>query len=289
MVVILKCNIVLWLLVATCFAPAVKAGDLPSTLSFGFGGDAEGSRDSYLDLDYALSKNRLLFSLASNRSDSQDNPITTGNVLIGFRTDPLERVSGGVDLEHWGEKDTLVTDTLRAVLDINLQHWQFSLRPQWRTLTFTTDCIALLLPQCDPEAEVGSTGAAFDVTYFSDGPWSFSLGVARHDYDKKIEALAQYPVFELIFSAATLDLSTGLEESRGSVGVSYFSGDNLWSFSRVKSVSKLTSDAVFINTLRFSTDINAQWRLSLRVGSQTLESDGNDKVGFFGAGLTYSW
>jgi hypothetical protein len=226
--------------------------------------------------------------LASNRSDSQDNPITTDNVLLGFRSDPLARVSGGVDLEHWGEKDTLVTDTLRAVLDVNLQHWLFSFRPQWRTLTFATDCIALLLPQCDPEVEVKSTGAAFDVSYFSDGPWSFSLGFARHDYDKKIEALAQYPVFQLIFSAATLDLSTALEESRDSVGVSYLSGDSLWSFSRLKSVSKLTGEASFINTLRFSTDLNAQWRLSMRVGSQTLE-DSDERVSFSGIGLTYSW
>ena len=282
---VLKNHLLLWLCVATCLVSVAQAEPLPSSVSFGFGGDAEGSRDSYVDLDYALSKHRLLVSLASNRSDSQDNPITTGNVLLGFRSDPLNRVSAGVDFEHWGEKDTLVTNALRAVVDVNLQHWLISFRPQWRTLRFIRDCTA-----CVREVELDSRGAAIDMTYFTDGPWSFSLGFARNDYDDKIELLAQYPVFfSLYFSAATMDLATGLEESRGSLGVSYFSGDTLWGFTRVKSVSKLTGDAVFINTLRFSTDLNEKWRVNARVGSQVLEDNVDEKVGFAGVGFTYSW
>lgn len=274
---------------ATSLVSVAQAAGLPSSVSVGVGGDAEGSRDSYLDLDYAfVHDTRLLFSSSSNRSDSQNNPFITRSVLLGFRTDPLSRVSGGIDLEHWGEEDSLVTDTLRGVLDINLRHWQFSLRPQWRTLTFTTDCGAIILPICAPEVEVKSTGAAMDVSYFSDGPWSFSLGFAKHHYDKKVEGLAQYPIFQRIFSAATLDLSTGLEDHRGSVGVSYFNDGNLWSFSSMKSVSAVTGVATIVNTLGFSTDLNKQWRLRLRLGSQSLE-DGVDRVGFAGVGLTYSW
>jgi hypothetical protein len=291
---ILRVGFLACLLGAGLFVSVVQAGSfssmtLPSTVSFSIGGDAEGSRDSYFDLDYAfVDDSRLLFSSSSNRSDSQDNPITTRSVLLGFRTDPLARFSAGVDLEHWGEEDTFVTDTLRVVMDVSLQYWQFSLRPQWRTLTFTTDCVAIILPQCDPEVKVKSTGAAFDVSYFSDGPWSFSLGFARHDYDKDIQALAQHPVFQLIFSAATLDLSAGLEEQRSSAGVSYFSGDHFWSFSRMKSVSAVTGVTSFVNTLRYSTELNKQWRLSLNMGGQTLEN-GDDRVGFAGAGLAYSW
>ena len=284
----MKKLVLLWLCIAV--VSVVQAETLPSSVSFGFGGDAEGSRDSYVDLDFALGKHRLLAALSSNRSDSLDNPITTGNVLLGFRSDPLKTFSAGFDLEHWGEKDTLVTDTLRAIMEVNLQHWQLSFRPQWRTLTFTTDCVAVVFPNCDPEVEVGSTGAAFDVIYFTDGPWSFSIGGAKHEYDKQIEALAQYPGFySLVFSAATLELSTGLEESRGSIGVSYFSGDTLWGFDRVRSVSKLTGDVVIINTLRFSTDINKSWRLSVRLGSQVLEDDLDQQVGFSGVGFTYTW
>jgi len=266
-----------------------QASGLPSSISVGVGGDAEGSRDSYLDLDYAfIDDSRLLFSSSSNRSDSQGNPFITRTVLLGFRTDPLARVSGGIDLEHWGEENSLVTDTLRGVMDINSRHWQFSLRPQWRTLTFTTDCAAVVLPRCVPEVEVKSRGAAVDISYFSEGPWSFSLGFAQHGYDKKVEALGQYPIFQLYFSAATLDLSSGLEDHRGSIGVSYLSGDSLWSFSGMKSVSAVTGVASFVNTLSYSTDLNKQWRLRLRLGSQSLK-DGVDRVGFAGVGLAYSW
>ncbi len=277
-------------LLLLCLAPFfVQAAALPSVLSFGGGGDANGSRDQYLDLDAGLvGDGRLLLSLARNRSAGQDNPITTDTALLGLRTDPLADLSVGVDLERWGEEDRLIADTLRVVAEFNLRYWQVSLRPQWRTLTFTTDCVALLLPRCNAEEEVKSRGLGLDVSYFTEGPWSFSLGLARHEYDREIQALAQYPVFELIFSAATLDLSAGLEERRSSLGVSYFSDGHLWSVSWLKSVSAVTGDATLIGTLRFSTDLSAHWRLRLNLGSQGLEGS-NERVGFAGAGLAYSW
>jgi len=262
---------------------AAQADGLPSVLSFEGGNDTLGNRDYYLDLDYAfVDESRLLASIARNYFTSQNNSINTRNILLGFRTDPLEPLSGGVDLETWGKKGSLETDTLRVVIDINLQYWQFSLRPQWRTLTFDRDCIR---PGCQ---EVKSTGTAFDMSYYTDGPWSFSLGFARHQYDKKVELLASQPRWQRQFSAAALNLSTGLEDRRHSVAASYFSGDALWRFSWLKSVSKVTGDASFVYMLRFSTDLSEQWRLRLRVGNQTLEK-GRDPVGFAGAGLAYSW
>ena len=262
---------------------AVQADGLPSVLSFEGGNDTLGNRDYYLDLDYAfVDESRLLASIARNHSTSQNNPITTRNVLLGFRTDPLERLSVGVDLETWGKKGSLEADTLRAVMDVNLQHWQFSLRPQWRTLTFDRDCVR---PGCQ---EVKSTGTAFDMSYYTDGPWSFSLGFSRHQYDKKIEVLASNPRWQRQFSAATLNLSTGLEDRRNSVAVSWFSDGVLWSFSWLKSISRVTGEASFVHTLRFSTDLGEQWRLRLRAGNQTLEKGGNP-VRFAGAGLAYSW
>jgi len=267
-----------------------QAESLPSTISFSAGGDSGGSRDRYFDLDYAFGEDsRLLLSTSSNRSDRQDNPITTRSILLGFRSDPLAPISMGIDLERWGEKGSLEIETLRTVVDVNTQSWQFSLRPQWRTLTFSTDCVTIIRPRCQPEVEVKSSGLAFDVSYYTDGPWSFSLGFVRHQYDKEVEALATDPRMQYVFSAATLSLSSGLEDRRDSVGISYYSDTgNLWSYSWFKSVSKVTGEASLINTLRFSTNLSEQWRLRLRMGRQTLE-DGSSPVGFAGAGLGYSW
>jgi len=268
---------------------AVQADGLPSVLSFESGNDTLGSRDYYLDLDYAfVDESRLLASIARSHSASQNNPISTRNILLGFRTDPLERFSAGVDLETWGKKGVLETETLRMVMDVSLQHWQFSLRPQWRTLTFSTDCVRAIRQFCQPEEKVKSTGAAFDVSYYTDGPWSFSLGFSRHQYDRRVEALALNPRLQFVFSAATLNLSTGLEDRRRSIAAFYFSGDALWSFSWLKSTSRVTGEASFVQTLQFSADLSKQWRLRLRGGRQTLEN-GRDPVGFAGAGLTYRW
>ncbi len=267
---------------------AVQADGLPSTFSFEGGGDALGSRDYYLDLDYAfINDSRLLASIARNHSTSQNNPITTRSIFFGFRTNPLERFSIGIDLETWGKKGALETDTLRAVMDVNLQYWQFSLRPQWRTLIFSTDCVRIRR-RCQSDAEVSSSGTAFDMSYYTDGPWSFSLGFARHQYDRNIASLASEPRWQFVFSAATLDLSTGLEERRRSAAVSWFGGNALWRFSWLKSVSRVTGEASFVQTLQFSTNLDEQWRLRLGVGSQTLEK-GRDSVWFAGTGLTYSW
>ncbi len=262
---------------------AAQADGLPSMLSFEGGSDFQGSRDYYLDLDYAfVDDSRLLASVARNRFDSQNNPITTRSVLLGFRSDPLEPLSVGMDLETGGKKGSMETDTLRVVIDIHLQYWQFSLRPQWRTLTFDRDCVR---PGCQ---EVKSTGTAFDVSYYTDGPWSFSLGFARHQYDKKVKLLMSHPRWQYGFSATALNLSTGLEDRRHSVAASYFSGDVLWRFLWLKSLSSVTGEANFVYLLRFSTDLSEQWRLRLWAGNQTLEK-GRDPVRFVGTGLAYNW
>jgi len=274
----------------------VQADGLPSTFAFEGGGDSQGGRDYYLDLDYAFVDDlRLLASVTRNRSDSQNNPITTRSILLGFRTDPLEPLSVGVDLETWGKKGALETDTLRIVMDVSLQHWQFSLRPQWRTLTFRRSCVRINQRRCQLDTEVidteiKSTGISLDMSYYTNGPWAFSLGFARHHYDRKERTLGRRGPF--VFSAATLELATGLEDRRRSIAVFYFSDNALWSFSRLKSISssisRIRGETNFIHTLRFSTDLSEQWRLRLRVGNQTLEKSGG-QVGFVGAGLTYRW
>jgi hypothetical protein len=263
--------------------------ELPSMIAVEVGGDAEGGRDRYLDLDYGLRNGtRLLLSLGSTSSDEEPEEIITGSGLLGFRTDPLLPWSGGAELEHWGKKGVLTTDTLRLVVDFNATHWALSLRPQWRKLTFYSNCIPLLQPLCKPEYEVGSNGLAIDLGYYSDGPWGVSLGVAHHNYDRDVSGLSQYPAFQLIFSADTLDLATSLEDHRVTLSASYVEGANAWLLSRLHSVSAVDSVESVATSLRYSRDLDAQWRLRLRAGWQNI-ADSEDRVGFGGVGIAYQW
>jgi hypothetical protein len=261
-----------------------QASQLPSVISLETGGDDNGGAESYLDLDYNLkSGHHLLASLASNRTHNNDVSIKTKTVLLGFQSNPLKVVSGGIEAEHWGERGTLITDTVRLKLDINQDLWLMSIRPQWRTLTITTNATI------KPEVEVNSQGAAIDLTIFTSSPWSFSLGYAKHDYDRKIEDIPKYPVFFAWYlSAATLDLANGFEKYRNSIGINYATARTLWTFSRLKSVSQVTSTATYINTLRCSVEINRSWRLRARAGNQLTENDSN-VIAFAGIGLAYSW
>jgi hypothetical protein len=243
-----------------------------------------------LSLDYGLPGGaRLLLSRATNRSDTPDSITTTHTTRVGVSSDPLSNFSAGAELEHWGRQDVLVTDTLRVVLEASLEHWLFSLRPEWATVTLSTDCVAVIIANCNPEEKVHSTGAAVDIDYFTAGPWGFSLGYASHTYDRHIEALGRYPVFQWVFSAATLDLAAGVEDNRTRVGVSYATVHSLWGLSHLRSMAKVGGAESLITTLRFSTDLSEQWRLQLRLGRQRYRDDSNDSVGFAGAGLAYSW
>jgi len=262
---------------------------LPSVFSVEIGGDVEGSHNLYLDLDTALESGaRILASYSANRTENNDTPVTTRSIVVGFRTDPMALFSGGLDIEQWGDNDTLLIDTLRLALEFNTEQWSFSLRPQWRTLTLTTDCIAIISARCDTHVKVKSTGSAVDVSYYSNGPWSFSMGYSTQRYDKKVAALASDTRLQFVFSAATLDLATGLEDRRSHVGVSYFLHDSLWSITAIKSVSKVTGDASNITVLRYSTDLNKQWRIRINLGTQSFDNE-TKKAGFAGTGLSYNW
>ena len=182
----LLCFTLLLTLILTC-----QASQLPSVISLEIGADDNGGSNSYLDLDYNLiSGHHLLASLASNRINNNDVSITTTTVLLGVQTNPLKTVSGGVEVERWGKAGTLITDTIRIRLNISRNMWLFSLSPQWRTLAITTDC-TFVSYSCDQEIKVNSQGASIAFTLFTNSPWSFSLGYAEHDYDRKVEAIGR--------------------------------------------------------------------------------------------------
>ena len=262
---------------------------LPSVFSFETGGDVESNRNLYLDLDAGFESGpRVVFSFSSNRSENNNETVITRSVLVGVRSNPMAFLSGGLDIEQWGNDNTLIIDTLRLALEINAEQWSFSLRPQWRTLTLSTDCIDIISARCDANIKVKSTGAAFDVNYYAEGPWLFSMGFARQRYDRNVAVLGTDRRLQYIFSSATLDLATGLEGRRSRLGASYFLDDSSWSVSWLRSVSEVTGDASVIIALRYSTDLNEQWGLSLNLGRQALAGT-SEKIEFAGMGLSYRW
>lgn len=279
--------VMLWLAVAEVSAQG--ADRLPSLFAMEMGGDSADGRDYYLDLDYGLpGAARLLLAMGENRSGGTGPTITTRLRSLGLRLDPLQNLSGGFDLEYWGDAGRLTSDTLRMVLELNAGPWFVALRPQWRSLILYTDCIELLRRHCNPEEKVRSRGVALDMTYYTAGPWSFSAGYQEHRYDREVSALGRFRRFEYVFSSSTLQLILGLEDYRVSAGISYAGERLLWGFSYFKSVSAADGAENVVTTLRLGTDLNAHWRLRLRAGNQHF-SDTGQGINFASVGLVYDW
>ena len=278
-----------WYVLTACLWLGVAHGaQLPSVVSIEVSGDDQEHRDAYLDMDVGLhNESRLLLSTGINDSINADE-VVTRQALIGLRTDPLRKFSGGFDLEYWGEDDTFTIDTLRLVLDVNTEHWAFSLKPQWRTLVFFTDCLEFIFPKCRPEVIVKSFGYLLNMGYYTNGPWSFSLAYAKHDYNREVESLDDYPVFELLFSASTMELASGLEDYRAQFSVAYSWDEQTVGLNRFKSVAKVDGVESLVTTLRYSTALDSRWRLRLRGGVQSF-SGGQGSMSFGSAGLSYSW
>lgn len=279
--------VVLWLV--TAGVSAQEAGRLPSLFALEISGDSVDGRDYYLDLDYGLPGGaRLLLSLGESRSGGSGLAITTHLRSLGLRADPLQDLSGGFDLEYWGEAGRLTSETLRMVLELNAGPWFVSLRPQWRSLTLYTDCIERLRLRCNSQEKIRSRGMTLDAVYYTAGPWGFSVAYQRHRYDREVSTLGRFRRFEYVFSASTLQLALGLEDYRVSVGISYAGERLLWNLSSLKSVSAVDNAENVVTTLRLSTELNPHWRLRLRVGSQYF-AGGGERINFVGAGLAYSW
>jgi hypothetical protein len=261
----------------------------PSYLGLDWSGDEDGGDNLALDLDLTLPANgRLVLSAGESRTASDGVTITTRSYLIGLNSDPLAPFAAGLEAEHWGDKDALVSDTLRLVLTLNGEHWSLSLRPQRRTHTLYTDPL-LPCPACQPRYEVQSTAVAVDASYFSDGPWSLSAGYTRHEYDRDVSNLARYPrLARFLFTPTTLNLANGFQDYRLSLGASYAATWGLVGYDWLKSVSKVDGAVTYVNTVSVATDLSAQWSLRLHGGWQ---QDGatNQSLGFGGAGLSYSW
>lgn len=267
----------------------VHAGDEPAYLSLDWSSDKDGNHENYLDLDLPL-PGLARFYLTTSRAFNDDEIISleTRSVLVGVGSDPLESFSAGGEVAHWGNEDFVETDTVRFSFSFNQPSWSLMLRPQWRRIYLYTDP-TFPCPLCPSKLDFTSVGLAVDGRYFTDGPWSVSLGFTRHDYDWDVTRLDKYPEAAINwFSFSTLDLAYGLQDYRSSLGVYYDDFDSVsFSFNHTKSVSKVDGLATYVNTFGLSGDIlkNLSGRISL--GSQRT-GDG-DPHGFIGTGLTFSW
>lgn len=265
----------------------VHAADDPSYISLDWSSDKNGNHENYVDLDLALPKHGR-FYLSTSRAYNEDENVgvETRSVLLGLGSDPLKSFSIGGEVEHWGNKDYLESDTVRFSFSFNQPAWSLMFRPQWRTITLYTDP-AIPCALCPPKVEIGSNGLAIDGRYFSNGPWGLSLGYTRHNYDRDVTALARYPILELVFSPSTLDLAYGFQDYRTSFGAYYDFKKVTLTFNQTKSVSKVDGLATYVSTLGVSASLMKNLRGRISVGSQRTEDD--DPLGFVGTGLTFSW
>lgn len=146
-------------------------------LEYGF--DTVGSKILSLDTSLALpTGHRLGFGLGVTHTDAEDASFPTQAFRVGYATNPLDLVNGGINLEHWGKDLALKTTSFRGALNYAPLDWIVSFTPEYRKISLIAAGERPLLPSIDG----GSFGIGGRVLYYGWPSFSLDAGFMKYHY-----------------------------------------------------------------------------------------------------------
>ena len=92
----------------------------------------------------------------------------------------------------------------------------------------------------------------------------------------------------LIFSPETLDLASGLDKNRFTLGAGYFLATGEIGAQWSRSQSALDGNHATVITLYGSRDLSRAWRVDLSGGGQSVDYD-DEQILFANLGIAYRW
>jgi hypothetical protein len=259
---------------------------LPSSLGIMFGvDDADGwSRQLNLSLAAPLAT-RFNLAIGERRVESDEAQLQTDNLSLSLSTDPLEALSITLGYEDWGDDDALTIKTRWFGLGLNLGDFHLSLMPQQRDIRLQVyEWFHRYVPHIDLE----SRDIGLWVSYFGPEDWVFNASYFKYDYSKDVSRLDDNFRVIFIFPLNALDLASGLDEYRYSLGIGKFI-DNInidldWSRSR----SAVDKNDASVTSLSVDFPLSDQFSLNLIGGMQEVDYS-EDRIIFANLGATLSW
>jgi hypothetical protein len=228
-----------------------------------------------------------LFELSYGESylESDDANMQTDFYSLGFRTDPLSDVSLSAGYEEWGDEEALTIETLWLGFTLNRGDLSVTLMPQQRDIRLqVTEWFQRYANHIDLE----SHDVGLMLSYFLDEGWVVSGSYFNYDYSRNLSRLDENYRAIFIFPLDTLELASGLDDYRYSIGIGKLVGEvnlNLdWSRARSAVDGNFTS----LTSLSAEYPLNETFSLNLMGGVQDVDY-AEEKILFFNLGLSLSW
>jgi hypothetical protein len=257
-----------------------------SSLAVNFGvDDADGwSRQIDLSLTGPL-YTQFNFSYAENYVESDQAQLETDYYALSAATDPLAEVSLSAGFEDWGDDQALTIETLWLGFTFNLGDFSATLMPQQRDIRFQ---VTEWARRYASHVDVESRDMGLNISYFGLSNWVFTVSYFSYDYSKELSRLNKSYRVIYLFPLETLELASGLDRYRYSIGIgTLYDQINIdldWSRSR----SAIDGNYASQTTVSADIPLNKQFRLNLLGGVQDVDY-AEDKILFTNLGLAFYW
>ncbi len=284
------------LLLTTVTTTTVHASDalwdflpeLPSTseISIGGGLDSVGgwSRNTALTLE-APAATLIFLSTGESNIESDRSSLRTRYWNAAFSTDPAQAVSVGIAYDKQDSDDAIDIDGISITLAFNTERFSFSLTPGRRDLSFSLNHRL----RAKREAPIiDSRDILASASWFATTDWTISATYRSANYSKDMKRLAADPRLQLALSPETLQLSTGLEKRRLTIGVQHYFPQLDTGLEWSRSLSAVDNSAADSTTLLASKALSRSWRIDASTGIS--RTDYNADTIFFGnISVAYLW
>jgi hypothetical protein len=257
-----------------------------SSLGISLGRDDADGWSRQLDLSLAAPfSTRLDFSLGESQVESDEAQLETDFHYLSLSTDPLAELSLAGGYEEWGDDDALTIRTRWLGLTLNLGDFSITLTPQQRDIRLQ---VLQWFQRYLSHVDLESRDIGLSLIYFAPDGWVISSSYFDYDYSKDVSRLNDNFRVIFFFPLDTLDLATGLDQHRYSLGIGRLVGDINVDLDWTRSRSAVDGNESTVVSLSGDFPLNDRFMLNLMGGLQDVDYDEN-QILFANLGLTFSW
>ncbi|MES9944679.1 MAG: hypothetical protein ABW080_06975 [Candidatus Thiodiazotropha sp.] len=259
---------------------------LQSSLAITLGVDDADGWSRQLDLGLAAPLDtRFDLSLGESRVESDEAQLQTDFHALSFSTNPLAEMSFSLGYEDWGDDDALTIETRWFGLGLNLGDFSITLMPQQRDIRLQ---VLQWFQRYIPYVDLESRDIGLSLSYFGPESWVFSAVYFKYDYSEDISRLGDDYRVIFIFPLNALDLASGLDEYRYSLGVGRLIDDISIDLDWTRSRSAVDQNYASVISLSADFPLSDEISLSLMGGMQEVDYS-EDQILFANLGLTLYW
>lgn len=276
---------VLWWVLALQSARAddlsIDAPYIPSLINVEYGVDSDQGRDLAVFVNLAVAPGqRVSFTYGARDETVRDTQegLNTNTYAVGYAYHSRKNYRVGVDYEHWGEDNKIITDTLSVYAALDWQQFTFTISPEVRRINIYTDA------ECS--GSIDNTAMNYDVKYYPNRNWGISMAYVTFNYSSERDDLLGCATSEDI-PYLVGRLKTVADDNQLLLGINLFLNTESYSLDWARVESAIDGDTTYILSAFISTDRLDDWTLSLRIGTQ--DNYDNTTTNFVAGSVTYYW